>query len=71
MSDLIDPEATVPALMQKMADMQQMQLVVSLRIYDALATLIMQTNKEDAEKLLAMHSKWEYIGPLPFQTTEE
>jgi len=47
-------------------DLLQMQLVVSMRIYDTLLTILRLQNAEIANKLIAVHEKFEYIGPLPF-----
>ena len=59
MSDLQPPE-------NPEFELQRMQLIQSLKIYDVLLALLREQNAGVAEKLIAKHAKFEYIGPLPF-----
>ena len=44
---------------------QQMQLVVLLRIYDAICAVLNETNEDMASALHKAHEQGEFIGSLP------
>lgn len=54
-------------LLSRQFDLLQMSIIQQLRMYDILMALLRISNEEAANRLLAMHEKFEHIGPLPYE----
>ncbi len=61
MSDLQDPSEG-----NELQEIVSMNLLVNMRIYDALLVLIMQSDKKSAEILAEKHNRGEWIADYPW-----